>query len=251
MTLGWIVLGCLAGGLASVVIAFGMTARLAPRRLARLVPYAAGVLLASALLDILPAAFEQGRGSYTTLFGTLLAGLVGFHLLERAALWRHAHHGADAHDHAHAQPVTPALVLTGDACHNFVDGVLIAAAFLADPWVGVTTTLAVIAHEIPQELGDFVLLLEAGWSRAKALAANAACGLASVAGGVTGWLALEATDDVLPHVLTIAAASFLYIAVADLLPLLQRRQARDGFVMQCVALGTGIATVPLVGHWLH
>lgn len=246
--LGWIVLACLAGGVLSVVAAFVFVGGLSRRASSRLIAFAAGVMLASALLDVLPEAFHR-HASIDDLFATLLAGLVGFYALERLALWRHAHPHVDGHDHGTASAAP--LVLVGDAFHNFVDGVLIAAAFLADPWLGVTTTLAVIVHEVPQELGDFVLLLDAGWSRARALAANAASGAAAVIGGIVGFAALDGARDAVPYVLTIAAASFLYIAVADLLPLLHRQRRRDGFAMQSALLAAGIAIVPIAGHWLH
>src|SRR5687768_1045362 len=164
-----------------------------------MVAFAAGTMLAAALLDVLPEAFHLADESqHEALFATLLAGLVGFYLIERAALWRHSHGDAGAqlhaNDQAHAERPSPGAawaILVGDAVHNFVDGVLLAAAFLADPWVGVTATLAVASHEVPQELGDFVLLLSAGWSRRKALLANGVASLAAVVGGVVGWWALD------------------------------------------------------------
>lgn len=135
--------------------------------------------------------------------------------------------------------------------HNVVDGVLLAAAFLADPWLGVTTALAIALQEIPQELGDFVLLLESGWCKRRALLANAASSPASVLGGVVGWLALSHAQAALPHALAVAAASFLYTAVADLLPLLHRRHAQDGFALQTALRAGGRAVIPAFGHWLR
>jgi zinc and cadmium transporter len=246
-----IVAACLLGGLASLLLAGLLAFRLRPTNLGRMVAFAAGTMLATALLDILPEAFSLVEGQHEALFATMLAALLGFYLLERAALWRHAHPGE--HDAAHPPAMQGAawVVLLGDGVHNFVDGVLIAAAFLADPWLGVTTTLAVVAHEVPQELGDFVLLLSAGWSRRRALLANAAASLASVLGGVVGWLALDGAQGLLPYALAVAAASFLYIAMTDLLPLLHQRHRQDGFVAQSALLVAGLGCVPLVGHWLH
>ena len=253
LTLLSIVAACLLGGLASLLIAALLATRLSTSALGRMVDFAAGAMLAAALVDVLPEAVSLARGQHEALFATLLAALIGFYLLERAALWRHAHHGLDdaAHEAALPSPGAAWVVLLGDGVHNFVDGVLIAAAFLADPWLGVTTTLAVVAHEVPQELGDFVLLLSAGWSRRRALLANGASSLASVAGGVVGWLALDGAQGALPYALAVAAASFLYIAVADLMPLLHRRRRIDGFVAQSALLAAGLVCVPLVGHWLH
>ena len=258
-----IVLATLLGGLLSMVAAAGLAFRLSRQATATLVAFSAGVMLSSALLDILPEAFaslpqhvelaEHAGHDHNTpaanLFAVLLAGLLGFFALERLALWRHSHAGCEANEGKPHGEVAASLILIGDAFHNFVDGLLIAAAFLADPMLGITTTLAVVAHEIPQELGDFVLLLNAGWSRRKAFLANAASSLTSVLGGLLGYFALDGAEHVLPYVLTIAAASFIYIAVADLLPLLHRQ--RNSFAMQSALIGVGVMVVPLVGQWVH
>lgn len=247
----YIVAACLLGGLLSVLLAATLAFRVSGRLVGRLIAFAAGTMLAAALLDILPEAIEHAPGQQRALLATLLGALVVFYLLERVALWRHAHpgHAADGHDApAHG---TAWAVLIGDGVHNFVDGVLLAAAFLTDPWLGVTATVAVVAHEIPQELGDFVLLLSAGWSKRRALLANAASSAASVAGGIVGWLALDGAREALPYALAIAAGSFLYIAVADLMPLLHRRRLVDGFFPQSALLAAGLVCVPVVGHWLH
>ncbi len=249
-TLALIVVATLLGGLLSMVAAAGLAFRFSRQSTATLVAFAAGVMLSSALLDILPEAFagrEAGTGQ--ALFATLLAGLLGFFALERLALWRHAHADCLGCEGEHPAEVAAPLVLIGDAFHNFVDGLLIAAAFLADPMLGATTTLAVVAHEIPQELGDFVLLLNAGWSRRKAFLANAASSLSSVLGGLLGYFALDGAEQFLPYVLTIAAASFIYIALADLLPMLHRQ--RSSFALQSALIGLGIMIVPTIGLWLH
>lgn len=234
-----------------MALAAAMAYRLEPGSLGRMVAFAAGTMLAAALLDILPEAFELAGGRHEELFAVLLAALVAFYLLERAALWRHAHsHGDEDNDAAPARGAAW-VALLGDSVHNFVDGVLLAGAFLADPWLGVTTALAVVAHEIPQELGDFVLLLSAGWSKRQALVANGLSSLSSVLGGVLGWWLLDGAQELLPYALAVAAASFLYIAVADLMPLLHRRRRIDGFLRQSALLAAGLACVPMIGHWLH
>jgi zinc and cadmium transporter len=262
-TLTMIVLATLLSGLLSMVVTAGLAFRLSRKATTTLVAFSAGVMLSSALLEILPEAFASlaqhtdaaehaGHGHDTpaaTLFAVLLAGLLGFFALERLALWRHSHAGCDAAVGDHQAEVAAPLILLGDAFHNFVDGLLIAAAFMADPMLGVTTTLAVVAHEIPQELGDFILLLNAGWSRRKAFLANAASSLTSVLGGLLGYFALDGAEHILPYVLTIAAASFIYIAVADLLPLLHRQ--RSSFALQSALIGLGVMVVPLVGQWVH
>lgn len=253
-TLTTIILATLLGGLLSMVAAAGLAFRLSRRATATLVAFAAGVMLSSALLDILPEAFaglEAGAGEagHQTLFATLLAGLLGFFALERLALWRHAHVDSVVAEGKQQAEVAAPLIMIGDAFHNFVDGLLIAAAFLADPMLGVTMTLAVVAHEIPQELGDFILLLNAGWSQRKAFLANAASSLSSVLGGLIGYFALDGAGQFLPYVLTIAAASFIYIAVADLLPLLHRQ--RSSFALQSALIGLGVMVVPLLGQGVH
>lgn len=253
-----IIAASLAGGLLSVLLAAQLAFRLDERWTHQLVAFAAGVMLASACLDILPealAAFiegqpgESGEAAAASLFTTLLAGLLLFFVLERLALWRHAHPDGCGHQ-APAARNAATLILIGDAFHNFVDGILIAAAFLADPALGVTTTLAIVAHEIPQELGDFVLLLNAGWSKRLALLANAASSLTSLLGGLLGYYFMHDAMGVQPYVLTLAAASFIYIAVADLLPLLHR-QANRHFAGQAGWIAAGVAIVPGVAHCLH
>lgn len=250
-TLICIVAACLLGGVLSLLLAWLLAVRMPHGVLGRMVAFAAGTMLAAALLDILPEALSLAAGQHDALLATLLAALLGFYLLERAALWRHAHPEPHAHDHAVPTQGAAWAVVLGDGVHNFVDGVLIAAAFLADPWVGVTTTLAVVAHEVPQELGDFVLLLSAGWSKRKALLANGASSLTSVLGGVIGWYALDGAREGLPYALAVAAGSFLYIAVADLMPLLHQRRRIDGFLPQSALMAAGLVCIPLVGHWLH
>lgn len=262
-TLMMILLATLLGGLLSMAAAAGLAFRLSRQATATLVAFAAGVMLSSALLDILPEAFASlpqhahfpGQPAHdhdapvVRLFGVLLAGLLGFFALERLALWRHAHAGCERGAGEEQAVVAAPLILLGDAFHNFVDGLLIAAAFIADPMLGISTTLAVVIHEIPQELSDFVLLLNAGWSRRRAFLANAASSLTSVIGGLLGYFALVDTEHILPDVLTIAAASFIYIALADLLPLLHRQ--RTGFVRQSALIALGVVAVPLLGHWAH
>ena len=242
-TLSMILLACLVGGILSVMAAALLAFRLPRRAVSMLVAFAAGVMLSSALLDKFP-------GGHEALFVTLLAGIMGFYFLEHLAIWRHAHPDAFSGDSCSSQRAVP-LILIGDAFHNFVDGILIAAAFLADPWLGITTTLAVVLHEIPQELGDFAILLDAGWRRSHALIANAASSLSSVIGGLLAYLTLQTAEALIPYFLVIAASSFIYIAVADLMPLLRVYQRRDGFLPQSALIVLGIGIVPTVGHWLH
>jgi zinc and cadmium transporter len=217
------------------------------RVLPHLVSFATGALLGAAFLALLPHAVAEVDGADFHLVGiAVLAGLVTFFVLEKVLLWRHCHHaGCDAHavhdDHrAHAAAL---MILVGDGMHNFIDGVLIAAAFLADPALGWTVAIGIIAHEVPQEVGDFMILLDAGYSRRRALFLNALVSFASVAGGVLGYFLLAELQGAVPYVLALAGASFVYIAVADLMPELQRHwYVRSGLV-QLVLIGSGIALV--------
>jgi zinc and cadmium transporter len=256
MTLLYIVLATLAGGLLSVLIAASLTVGMLGRVVKSLVSLSAGVLLGTALLQVLPEAFESGAPPQA-LFATLLAGLLFFWLLEKAELYRHVHHHeGDGHGHHHHFDAQQAgrggySVLVGDAIHNFCDGIIIAAAFLADTTLGIATALAVVAHEIPQEAGDYIVLLNAGFSRRKALLYNAVSGLAAVAGGVLGYFLVGPWSDLLPFLLVVASSSFVYVAVADLLPQLQQRLSWRETFSQVVWLSGGLGLVLLARLLMH
>ena len=259
-----IVLACLLGGVLSVgaaaLIMFGL-----PRKwLAFTVSFSTGLLLAMAMLHLLPEALEMGLTPHE-VFPLLLAGILGFFALEKFAIWRHAHHGVteiDAHlddhqctdhththHHAHGAHGETLSILIGDSFHNFTDGLLIAAAFLADPALGWTTTLAIIAHEVPQEAGDFAILLAAGWKRGRALFWNGISSLTAIAGGILGYFALDNARQWIPIIITIAASSFLYVAIADLMPRLKRETKSVGW--HGVLLAAGIAVVVLGSRHSH
>jgi zinc and cadmium transporter len=253
MLLTSIIAANIAGGLLSVLAAALIAFAVLERWVPRLVSFAVGALLGAALLNLLPEALESSVGP-RAVFATLLVGLLVFFMLEKLALWRHAHGpGDNAHGHdiqAHAGATSPAglLIVFGDSLHNFVDGVLIAAAFLTDPTLGWATAVAVIAHEVPQEVGDFMVLLHAGYTRRRALWLNALSSLASVLGGLLGYFALKAALPALPYVLAFAAAGFLYIAVADLIPNLHRRFAIKDALSQVALIAIGVAIVALAGQ---
>ncbi len=248
MTLLYIVVATLVGGLLSVLVAASLTVALLGRVVKGLVSLSAGVLLGTALLHVLPEAFES-RADTHELFLTLLGGLLFFWLLEKAELYRHEHHhegdGHDHHSHFDMQQAGRGgvSVLVGDSIHNFCDGVIIAAAFLTDTQLGVVTALAIVAHEIPQEAGDYIVLLNAGFSRGRALLYNALSGLAAVVGGVLGYFAMGPWQSLFPYLLVIASSSFIYIAVADLLPQLQQRLSWRQTLSQIAFLGLGLALV--------
>ena len=246
-----IFLATLAGGVLSVLLAATLALTWLPRFADRMLAYAVGILLAFAFTDLLPEAVELGLDA--SLVGQiLLAAIVVFFLLEKAALWRHDHH--HEHGHAGAHPVHPpqvTMTVLGDGLHNFVDGVLIAAAFLADPALGWATAIAVLAHELPQEIGDFMVLLSAGLSKTRALVLNAVSGAAMIVGGVAGYFALDGVQTAVPYVLVVAAASFIYIAVADLVPELHRQRRFRDAAAQFVLMLAGIGTVQLIGLFAH
>jgi zinc and cadmium transporter len=256
MTLLYIIAATLIGGVLSVVIAASMTFAVLGRLVKHLVSLSTGVLLATALLHVLPEAFESSV-SPDALFATLLAGLLFFFLLEKAELYRHAHHHeGDGHGHHHHFDAEQAgrggfSVLVGDSIHNFCDGIIIAAAFLASPELGATTSLAIILHEIPQEVGDTIVLINAGFSRRKALLYNAMSGLTAVAGGILGYFVVGTWQAMFPYLLVVASSSFIYVAVADLIPQMQRHLPWRELVAQVAWIGAGLAIILAATHWLH
>ena len=257
MTLLYIVLATVAGGVISVLVAAGLTVAVLSRVVKSLVSLSAGILLGTSLLHVLPEAFEGKGAEPQTLFAVLLGGLLFFWLLEKVELYRHVHHHeGDGHDHHHHFDEQQAgrgglSVLVGDSIHNFCDGVIIAAAFIADVGLGVATALAIVAHEVPQEAGDYIVLLNAGFTRAKALLFNALSGLAAVAGGVLGYFVVVPWEAALPYLLVLASSSFIYIAVADLLPQLQQRLAWRDTAAQVLWIGAGLGLAWLVSAALH
>lgn len=256
MTLLYIIVATAAGGVLSVAIAAALTVGLLGRLVKGMVSVSAGILLGTALLHVLPEAFESQAGAHE-LFIALLLGLLFFWLLEKAELYRHGHHhGGDGHDHHHHFDEEQAgrggySILIGDAIHNFCDGVIIAAAFLTDAQLGVMTAIAVVAHEIPQEAGDYIVLRNAGFSRGRALAFNALSGMAAVLGGITGYFAMGPFESLFPYLLVVAASSFVYVAVADLLPQMQQRLSGRETALQILLLGSGLGIVLLISGMRH
>lgn len=260
-----------AGGLLSVLAASLIALTASRRWVNSLVSYAIGALLGAAFLEVLPHAVV-GSGDVGSTSAIVLAGILGFFVLEKLVLWRHCHtehcEGHEQpvltanrvqehfHSHGHAHNVHAAhdggrsglLIMVGDTFHNFVDGILIAAAFMESVQLGIITSLAIIAHEIPQEVGDFVILLHSGYSRAKALIFNVVSSLATLAGGVLAYFALSAMQGAVPVFLSLAAASMIYVAVADLIPGLHKRTELRATLHQVVLIVTGILTIWAAHH---
>src|SRR5688572_3113097 len=242
MTLGWILAASVAGGtLSAAAAAFALTLRAS--WIPMLVSFAIGALLGAAFLEIIPHAFEKGNAREAGV--AILGGIFGFFVLEKLLLWRHCHTEdcGGAHDHGRSG----ALIVVGDTVHNFVDGVLIAAAFLQSTELGIVAAVAIIAHEIPQEVGDFLILLHSGYSRARALAMNLVSSAATVVGGVIGYFGLQLVDGLEPILLGVVAASMIYVAVADLIPGLHRRPELRDTAFQALLIALGIGAIAAVG----
>ena len=247
----WIVASSLIGGVLSVMCAalFALNAR--AHWVNSLVSYAIGALLGAAFLEILPEAFKSGA-SVSVVSGAVLGGILLFFTLEKLLLWRHCHHDhCEAHEPAesgkqgdHGRSGT--MILVGNTFHNFVDGIIIAAAFLADVHLGIVTALAIIAHEIPQEVGDFMILLHSGYTKAQALLLNLMSSLATLMGGVLAYYALKSMQNVVPVLLALAAASMIYVAVADLIPGLHKRTTLRDTLEQVLLIVLGISSIMLV-----
>jgi zinc and cadmium transporter len=249
-----IVIACLAGGVLAIIAAAG-TLALHARWISPLVSFAVGALLGAVFLELLPHALEQGNTE--RVMATMLGGLLLFFLLEKLVLWRHSHgeaeelgqggagldgHHAPGNDHGRSG----LMILIGNSVHNFCDGVVIAASFLTDFALGTATALAIVAHAIPQQVGDFAVLMHSGYSKRRAFAYNLTTGAATLAGGLAGYSALASMQHILPTVLALAAASLLYVAVADLIPSLHRHPAPAQTVLQLALIGVGIAIIAVV-----
>jgi zinc and cadmium transporter len=251
--LGYIVASGVLGGIVSVLAAALVAYQARPAAVPMLVSYSVGALLGAAFLGVLPHAFEE-VGSATALGTSVLAGLMFFFVLEKLVLWRHHHapqwgeEARDLHDghHKHAHSRSGTMIMIGDTFHNFVDGVLIAAAFLADVQLGFVTALAILAHEVPSEVGDFLVLLHSGYTRRQALLVNLVSSAAMVVGGLAGYFALNSLQEWIPSLLGFVAASMIYVAVADLIPGLHKRIDLRTTLQQVALIGLGIGTIAAV-----
>ena len=252
MTLAWILAASVAGGTLSAGLAAASLA-LRATWVPMLVSFAIGALLGAAFLEIIPHAFESGEAHQVAF--AILGGIFGFFVLEKLLLWRHCHtehcevhdpHETGARNGAQDHGRSGTLIVVGDTVHNFVDGVLIAAAFLQSVELGVVAAVAIIAHEIPQEVGDFLILLHSGYSRLRALAMNLLSSAATVVGGLVGYFSLQFFTDLEPTLLGIVAASMIYVAVADLIPGLHRRPELRDTASQALLIALGIGAIAMV-----
>ncbi|HUN67236.1 MAG TPA: ZIP family metal transporter [Burkholderiales bacterium] len=246
MTLAWIVAASIAGGALSVcAAALALLVRTA--WIQSLVSYAIGALLGAAFLEVIPHAFEHGEPHQVA--ASILGGILAFFLLEKLFLWRHSHDEEEAEhvasEAAHDHGRSGALIVVGDTVHNFLDGILIAAAFLQSTQLGIITALAIVAHEIPQEVGDFLILLHSGYSRLKAFWLNILSSAATLVGGVLGYFVLQVVLGWTPVLLGFVAASMIYVAVADLIPGLHRRPELRATLSQSILIALGIGSIAL------
>jgi zinc and cadmium transporter len=243
MTLAWILAASVAGGTLSAGLA-ALALTLRASWIPMLVSFAIGALLGAAFLEIIPHAFEEGEAHQVAF--SILGGIFGFFVLEKLLLYRHCHtehcEVHDAHDHGRSGT----LIVVGDSVHNFVDGVLIAAAFLQSTELGIVAAVAIIAHEIPQEVGDFLILLHSGYSRARAFALNLLSSCATIVGGLVGYFGLQAVAEWEATLLGVVAASMIYVAVADLIPGLHRRPQLRDTAIQALLIVLGIGTIVAV-----
>ena len=272
--LSWIIVFSLLGGVLSVLAAsvfLLINDKYQRKLLPHTVSFAIGALLGAALLALLPHAITVNENVDMHDLGlTILIGLLGFFLLEKMVLWRHCHSShcevhspsninttsevhspsevhTSGHAHQHDKDASGTLIIIGDAVHNLVDGVLIAAAFMTDIDLGIVTALAVAAHEIPQEIGDFAILLNSGYKRGRALFFNVLASMATLVGAVIAYYSLQSMQQALPYILAIAASSFIYIAVADLIPGLHKRTELRETLQQITLIALGVAVI----YWAH
>ncbi len=269
-TLLLIILFTALGGILSVLAA-GVFLLLPEKQRQSILPhgisFATGALLTGAFCSLIPHAFEKvAIDDMPSLSATILIGILVFFVLEKLLVWRHCHshscaaHGEDSHEHQHHNHATHAdqnrrvagmFIILGDSIHNFVDGVLIGAAFLTDPQLGMVTSLAVAAHEIPQEVGDFAILLHSGYTRGKALLYNILASLTTVIGGVLAYFSLGDLHGILPYFLAMAASSFIYIAVADLIPSLHEKTDIKTSLQQIGFILAGVTLILLMQTIAH
>ncbi|MCC6210365.1 MAG: ZIP family metal transporter [Burkholderiales bacterium] len=239
--LGWIVVASIAGGVLSAAAA-SLALLLRASWVSMLVSFAIGALLGAAFLEVIPQAFAHGEPR--SVAAAILIGILAFFLMEKLLLWRHSHdHDEQSHTHDHGR--SGALIMVGDTVHNFLDGILIAAAFLQSTQLGIVAALAIVAHEIPQEVGDFVILLNSGYTKVRAFTLNIVSSAATLAGGMLGYYALQAVQGWMPVLLGIVAASMIYVAVADLIPGLHRRPELRATAAQSVLIALGIGAIVL------
>ena len=274
MTLTYIMFASLAGGVVSVLLAGLVAWRIQPRLIPLFVSYAVGALLGVVFLDLLPHIFEKSARVHDAA-SWILAGILAFFVLEKFVLWRHnhdhagqaeaavsaaiaphAHHHATdpahghSHDHAEGRQSGAWMIIIGDGFHNLTDGFAIAAAFMADVRLGIVTSLAIVAHELPQELGNFLVLLHSGFSKSRALFWNIVSSCATLVGAVVAYFAIKSFEQYSLIFLCVAASSMMYVAIADLIPGLHKRTSLKESLLQIMLIVLGVTSIWLVHFFI-
>lgn len=268
--LGQIIIACLAGSVLSIILSWIVVMKARPQWVSLLISYAVGGLLGAVFLDVIPEALElanqanmvgeHDHGHNNHIFLMILIGILVFFGLEKAVLWRHNHvdfdhlpevqkqhdHICDGH-HQHHKSSSGSMIMIGDSVHNFVDGVVVAGAFLVSPQLGITTAIAIVAHEIPQEVGDFLVLLHSGYSKKQAFLFNLFSSFTMIIGAVLAYYILGEMKFLLPYLLSFAASSMIYVAIADLIPNLHRKNTLKTSIQQFALICLGILG-SMVGH---
>ena len=254
-TFSWIIAASLLGGSLSVAFAAMLTLNTRTSWVQLLISYAIGALLGAAFLNALPEALELSKDP-DRISAIVLSGILLFFILEKLVIWRHCHFDeCEAHEPAnsstnnHDSGRSGMMVMLGDTFHNFVDGILIAAAFMVDVQLGIVTSIAIIAHEIPQEAGNFLILLNSGYSRQKALLLNLLSSIATLIGGVMAYFMLQDMNHLMPSLLGLAAACMIYVAMSDLIPGLHKRPEIGSTIQQVVLIILGIASIWMTGNF--
>ncbi len=249
-------IGIFCIGAVSIPLAAVLSFSFLAKMIELMISLSVGMMLSTSLLHALPEAAEMFEDA-DVLFATLLVGLLGFFLLEKLAIMRHSHHHEDDghhHEHGHDRHEAGAagwMILLGHGFHSFTDGILIAAAFLTSPYLGLITCLAILAHEIPNQVGDFIVMLNAGFSRRRALGYSIFNTISSAIAAVIGYHMLEKSHALIPYVLTLASAGFIYIALSDLMPQMQRRTSIRETIPQIILVAVGIGIIFMLTHLLH
>lgn len=263
MTLLAILLGTVIAGVGSVWVAALLIFSVLSRYTQHMLSLAAGALLATAFMHLMPEAFESQTSAHD-LFAVFLVGLVFFFLLDKAELWHHGHehHHAPEHEghvhlshshahHDHGKSGGGWAVLAGDSVHAFGDGILIASAFMADLHLGIVASLAVLAHEVPHHMGDLVVLRQTSGTQRAAIIKVSMAGTVTALGGLVGYTLVREIEDFLPFFLVLASSSFAYVALADLIPQLQKKLGLGSTVAQVLWLLSGVALVTAVSGLAH
>lgn len=244
----WVVLFSVLGSVGAIVFALfflSVGSKYQEKLVSHLVSFATGTLLAAASLGMIPTAISNSGNQVQLIMSFFLGGILFFFILEKLVIWRHCHEvDCEVTDSA-----TGPIILIGDAFHNFVDGIVIAAAFLLNPFIGITVSISVVAHEIPQEIGDLAILIDKKYSRKKAFIYNTLSGLSTIPAAIVGYFVLDLLRLTIPYVLAISASSFIYIALSDLTPELHKKVGVKHMIKQLVLILIGISIMVLIFVW--